>query len=133
MTDWKPDLKKLFDDVETKKKLGAEKKEANDRECQAFMKDVVGPAFEELKAELVKYGRQVVVNVGWQAVGITVMHDGKQELDLSICCRGLYPYPEERFIDREGRHFKSEGSLRSGAQDFTVRDFKKDEILQYSL
>ena len=133
MDDWKPELKKLFDDLETKHAVKKEKELEQSVENEMFLRDEVRPAFEELKTELEKYGRQVEIRIGSIAGGIQVLYQHKLEFDLSVQFHGGHPYPYERYIDKEGRHGASEGFFRSGSQDYTIKDIKKDELLKYAL
>lgn len=138
MEQWKADLANLFQDVAQEQKKTEEQLSLTKAEASDFYATVVGPAFEELRAELEKHGRKVDVTVNSRRASIVVTHDGIQEMDYSVMVRThpgrVFPYPETRFTSTsDGRNYRSEGYFRSGLQDYTIKDITKEEIIKHFL
>ena len=91
MKDWKKILASFF---EKQKKEKGEKEEKRSREklrVEEFYATIVNPAFEELKSELKKHGREVdVYTERRDFASIIVQFEGEEELDYSIEVM-LYP------------------------------------------
>ena len=135
MDDWKRELSDLFEKRETDERETARKIEEKQPDVPAFYLTKVIPAFNEIKAELEKYGREVQVHGYEHGASITVSHQGQEQMRYSIEVRvgpgRAFPYPKLRLKDRNtGATFGSEGSLRSGGQDYDVTDISKGEIVR---
>lgn len=138
MADWQGELASFFQDkeqkqIETDLKLSEARVKVAD-----FYRDVVVPAFEDVKSELEKYERDVRISSGPDSASISVSHCGEVELvytlKVRVSANGAFPYPETRFRNHsDGKHYKSEGFLRSGAQDYTITSITKEEIILHLL
>jgi len=138
MSDWKSDLESFFQDKQKETQVREEKLTHTKSEVATFFSTVVVPAFEEIKTELEKYQREVRVSSGTDFASIVVSYKGEAELGYSIKVRmragSAFPYPETRFRDpTDGKMYRGEGFLRSGAQDYTVAQITKEEIIKHCL
>jgi len=138
MSDWKSALESFFQDKQKETQVSEEKLTETKSEVATFFSTVVVPAFEEIKTELEKYQREVRVSSGTDFASILVSYKGETELEYSIKVRispgYAFPYPETRFRDpTDGKMYRAEGFLRSGAQDYTVAKITKEEIIKHCL
>lgn len=107
-------------------------------EVKDFYTSKVIPAFEELKTELEKKGREVNLDANKESTSIEVKFEGEEEFHYAIKVR-IYPdhavpYPEIHYTDRNsGRRYSSKGSMRSGTQNYDISDISKEEIIQHFL
>jgi hypothetical protein len=135
MSNWKSDLASFFNDKEQEIKMEEEKMTDTKIEVAKFYSAVVVPAFEELKAELEKYQREVRISSSTESASIIVSYKGETEFDYSIKVRihpgKAFPYPETRFRDpSDGKNYLAEGFLGRGIQNYTTSQIDKDEIIQ---
>lgn len=135
MSDWKADLANFLNDKEKKNQINAEKLISAKESIAKFFSETVMPTFEELKVELEKHQREVVITSNKEHATIIVNYKGHTEISYSIKINihsgGVYPFPEIRFIDpTDGKMYKAEGVFRSGAQDYDISQITKDEIIQ---
>jgi choline/glycine/proline betaine transport protein len=135
MSDWKKDLNDLFKQKKAKKEIEKEKINKHSLEAEKFYLSVVIPAFEELKPELEKHGREVKINVSKKRASIRVNYEGNLEIGYEINVRiypnYAHPYPECLYINPKNKLMcRSEGHFRSGSQDYSVLDISKEEIIQ---
>lgn len=134
MTDWKQDLRQSIEEHESEKASLKQQEKQQEDKASDFIKLKVLPAFEEFKSVLVEQGREVSVSGESQGASIEVAFEGRAELEYRIEVR-VYPkhaiaVPIQFF--REGRkRFRAEGYFRSGAQDYTIEDLSKDEIVRH--
>lgn len=134
MTDWKQDLRQSIEEHESETTSLKQQEKQQEDKAADFIKLKVLPAFEEFKSVLTEQGREVSVSGGSQEASIKVTFEGRIELEYRIETR-VYPkrtiaVPIQFF--REGReHFRAEGYFRSGAQDYTIEDLSKDEIVRH--
>jgi hypothetical protein len=139
MKDWKKILASFF---EKQKEEKGEKEEKHSREklrVEEFYATIVNPAFEELKSELKKHGREVdVYTQRRDFASIIVQFEGEEELDYSIevmLYPGLaFPRPVIHYTEwASSRRLRVEGLLRKGIQDYDISDITKDEIIEHFL
>jgi hypothetical protein len=138
MADWHGELESFFQEKEQKQKDLAQKLTNTHGEVSTFFDNVVVPAFEELKSELEKYGREVKIILMNESAFISISHKGDTELDytlaVAIGTRGAFPYPETRFLNRrDGKTYHAKGRLRDGSQDYTIESITKQEIIRHVL
>lgn len=87
MSNWREKLKNL---VETAPAAGADQEEARQRieerreEITQFIEDTVLPAFNELKAELEQYKRNVEITPGKYKARLVIYHDDAEEFSYVI-------------------------------------------------
>jgi len=129
MADWRDELRQAIEGDQSARKSAAETRQAAEERGHAWLVAVVEPALQEVKAELERLGRSAEVNVGTRSASITIRHGGTEELRFTVVADGVRPYPKIRGYDR-GRAYESEGTFRSGAQDYTIDDIGKDEIIR---
>ena len=132
MTDWQTTLDSLFEETRETKR---EKKET---ELSRFIQNVVNPAFEELRDQLTKHGRQVTMRETESSVVVLVHYEGKEELSYRIHGRlfpnGVLPYAAIRFKERKGLKMISVDSmLRRGASDYSIEELTKEEVIAHFL
>ena len=112
------------------------KPEQKKSEVESFYSVKVVPAFEELRSELEKHGREVSIHAGKEYASIAVKFKGVEEYSYTIKVRispdRAFPYPESQIATRrDGKsHHMSGGFIRSGLQEYDVSDISKEEIIQ---
>ncbi len=129
MSDWRSQLDDFFvkaDDADKKKEVGP---------FTQFLRDVAVPAFEELKLEFERHGRTVVIRDSESSASISVSFEGAEEMTYRIHERlfvdRALPYAEIRVRERKGlRLITVESMVRSGGQDYELRDITRDEVLK---
>jgi len=132
MSDWKKELKELFDeDYQNKmrKKVESEGK----LRIKRFVSEVVEPAFEEIAEELKEYDRDIDVEIEKLAATIRVYCEGHEEFYFSIRSR---PYKKKEFSwpvlplrDDKGEHYRAEVYLKDGPLYHDVTNYTKDQII----
>jgi len=132
MTDWQNTLDSFFEETRETKEITKE------TELTRFIHNVVNPAFEELRDQLTKHGRQVTIRETESSVAVLVHYQGKEELSYRIHGRlfpnGILPYAEIRVKERKGLKILSVDSmLRSGTSDYSIEDLKKEEVIEHFL
>jgi len=85
-----------------------------------------------------KYGRDVRISSGSDSASISVSHCGEVELEYTLKVRvspnGAFPYPEIRIRNHsDGKSYRSEGFLRSRAQDYKIISITQEEIILHLL
>lgn len=129
MADWKNDLANLFESKD-KNAASGDPKQQQAAKVKAFLTTVIIPAFEELKAELTKHGRQLQIQANKPDVAaLTIMGRQGCELDCQVEVRPKpdgtsIPYYRERNLESGGRYY-SEELLSQGMKS------TKDEFLQF--
>lgn len=132
MEHWREKLNHIFDKIEEERKQKLSEKEKLKEEVTKFLKNVVLPAFEDLKKELTKRGRDVDIKTRLHEANIEIYYNGIEELTYSIRIKGYYAYPKTYFSDRRrgGDRYSQEGTFRNGNQDYTISNLTKEEILE---
>lgn len=128
MTEWKDDLKRFFEErssTATTAKADAAVRAA----VRKFYGSRVKPAFKEIRKELGRYGREVVVEVGDDHASIDVRFEGRLELNYRIVVRGTRPHPESYYQVPSGGGLRSEGAFKTGARPADMADLSKDDIV----
>ena len=136
MNDWKKILASFLEKQEGGKGEKEEKRSQEKLRVEKFYATIVNPAFEELKSEFNKYGREVEVYTERRDfASIIVQFEGDEELDYSIEVM-LYPnlaFPRPVIHYTEwasSRRLRAEGFLRKGTQDYDISDITKEEIIE---
>lgn len=138
--DWKQDLDAFFRDKgEAPRPSTTDQLVRRNNEARAFIEQTVMPAFEELQVALARYGREALLSTahkGRAAASIRVRNEGRDEFEYLIGVRvtseraapyaGVIPHPgwTKRPIERP---------LREGAQDHSVSDITKEEVIAHFL
>jgi hypothetical protein len=135
LPDWRTDLADFLREMENRPEAREDRLRRAKTQIDEFFSETVIPAFEELKTELEKYGREVKVFRGLNSASLTVSYMGYTELEYAIKVRarpnGAFPYLEVRFMDgAAGRIYSTEDYFRSGAQTYDIADISKDEIAE---
>ena len=133
MSDWKKELKELFDDeLYIKKKEQAESKDK--LRVKKFISDIVEPAFEDIAEELKEYERDIDVEIEKMAATIRVYHEGHEEFYFSIRSR---PYKKKEFSfpvlplrDEKGDYYRAEVYLKDGPLYHDVTNYNKEQIIR---
>jgi choline/glycine/proline betaine transport protein len=131
MADWQNDLGAFF---EEKEQTHAEQERS---EVERFLTDVAMPAYEQLRAELEKYGRDVSIRETANAAALIVQHEGADEFHYSLQGRtfpeGVLPFAVLVSRERKGiRMIRTESMLRSGS-DYALADITSDEVIAHFL
>jgi len=136
---WKKILANFFEKQKEEKKDKEVKHSHEKLRVEKFYSTIVNPAFEELRSELKKYGREVdVYTERRDFASIIVQFEGEEELDYSIEVM-LYPnlaFPRPVIHYTEwasSRRLRVEGLLRTGIQDYDISDITKEEIIEHFL
>ncbi len=123
MGDWKDKLRTTVEETEAKQRSDTEKIEGARPVVEEFYASKVLPAFEELKTEIEKYGREVRIYPGGGAgtdysSGVTVYYDHSSEMDYSVHVKvspatvGAHPEITRR-DGKDGRRFTVYGYFKS--------------------
>ncbi|MGB8951682.1 MAG: hypothetical protein WCC06_03330 [Candidatus Aminicenantales bacterium] len=139
MKNWKKILAAYF--IKQKEERGEkdEKFSQNKLRVEKFYSTIVNPAFEELKSELTKYGREVDVYTERKDYASIIVHfEGEEEFDYSIEMMispgRIFPRPVIHYTEwASSRRLRTEGSLRTDIQDYDISDIKKEEIIEHFL
>jgi hypothetical protein len=130
MSDWKKELKGLFDTPES----SGGRARAERRRVKGFIADVVVPAFEEVAAELQEYARDVEVEFGDRMASITVFHEGTEEFHYEVRVKAYrkrdFAFPAIPLFDAEGQSYRAEAGLRSGSLHLDVTNFTPEELIE---
>ena len=127
--DWKQDLSDFFGEEKSKAEKKKELLEQDASRAEDFFLTVAGPAFEEMKSELEKYGRDVFIRLTARKASIIARHEGADEWSYNLKTRGAVVYPET-ISRREGKLNTTEGTLKSGSAD-TVDNITKHDIIKH--
>lgn len=139
MENWK---KILADTLKKQKEDRREKEIKHSHEklrVEKFYSTVVTPAFNELKSELKKYGREVEVYTERKDfASIIVSFEAEEELDYSIEVMispvHVFPRPVIHYTEwASSRRLRVEGLLRKGTQNYDISDITKEEIIEHFL
>jgi hypothetical protein len=139
MKDWKKLLASFIKKQEEERGEKTEKRSKEKLRVERFYATVVNPAFEELKAEFKKHGREVdVYTERRDFASIIVNFEGEEELDYSIevlLSPGLaFPRPVIHYTEwASSRRLRAEGFLRQGIQVYDISDITKEEIIEHFL
>jgi hypothetical protein len=130
MSDWKDDLESFFEEKERQNKANTEQRQNAELQSASFLSNTVVPAFEEIQAELEKYGREVIISKKDQAVNIQIFYESSLEFDywIKVDINNLRPHPEIQLTIDEQK-VSLEGTLRVGVESFTIEDISKQEII----
>ena len=133
MGDWKQKLAGQFNELAQKTQSEAAGKETQTKKAEQFIASTAVPALEELKTELEKYGRTVVVRTGANDASITVTYQGTEEIHYAVRV-GVHPnhvtaHPEY-WLWENGKRYKGVGYFRSGAQYYHASTVTKEEIIE---
>ncbi len=136
MSDWKKEMKELFDDelyIKRKQKAESEDK----LRVKKFISDIVEPAFEEIAEELKEYDRDIDVEIEKMAATIRVYNEGHEEFYFSIRSR---PYKKKEFSfpvlplrDEKGDYYRAEVYLKDGPIYHDVTNYNKEQIIRQFL
>jgi len=139
MKNWK---KTLASFLEKQKEEKGEKEENRSQEkmrIQKFYQTIVNPAFEELKSELRKHGREAEVYTERRDfASIIVQFESEEELDYSIEVMlfpgNAFPRPVIHYTEwASSRRIRVEGIFKSGMQNYDISDITRDEIIEHFL
>lgn len=138
MDKWKTDLASFFQSSAHEQQESERKRQETNSAVAVFYSTVVAPAFEDLRAELERHGRSVIVTARTDYASITVHHEDRQEIrydmKVNMYPGRAFPSPQIHFTDpSDGKPYRAEGHLRSGAQDYTIADIGKEEIIRHFL
>ena len=132
--DWQSDLENFFSKLEASDVQKQQQEQAQANENVAFFRSVVTPAFDEIQTALQQHGRQVIVHLRSDSGSLVVSFNEVEELNYSITTSGLSVFPETRSIDwSDGKRVLSEGTFRSGTQEYSVADISKEELIAHCL
>lgn len=127
--DWREELSSFLDRTDDSKQ-----REEGSGLAQ-FIPDVVLPAFNEIRSEMIKHGREVNIRDSETSVVIVVSWKGEEELSYRIRGRSfpdrVLPFAEVRFREKKGlRRISVESMFRSGEPDYTMADITREEVIQ---
>lgn len=133
MSDWKNELKELFDEeVQDRLRQLAESEGKN--RVKRFISEVAVLAFDEIVAELKKYDRDLDVEIEGLAATIRVYHEGHEEFYFSIRSR---PYRKKEFSwpvlplkDDKAEFYRAELYLKDGPLYHDVTNYSKEQIIR---
>ena len=133
MSDWKKELKELFDE-DFQNKMRRKVESEGKLRIKRFVSEVVEPAFEEIAEELKDYDRDIDVEMEKLAATIRVYYDGHEEFYFSIRSR---PYKKKEFSwpvlplrDEKGEYYRAEVYLKDGPLYHDVTNCTKEQIIR---
>lgn len=131
MSDWKSELGSFF---EKKRRVQEDRQRSA---VENFIRDVVTPAFQEIKREMERHGRTVSIRMSASSAQLIVQHNGADELTYRVQGRNfperIVPIAEIICKERKGvRLVKNEVMFRTG-QDYTIDDIPMEEVIQHFL
>ncbi len=101
-------------------------------QAQAFLKDTVRPAFDEVATQVQSETRQVEISDSVDQVTLTVSHDEELPFTYQVTLRGYkvptFAFPEFRSEDEEERYYRAEVLLDTG-QTYDVIGFTREQII----
>ena len=132
MSDWKKELKELFDEeFRRKKKMQAESEDK--MRVKRFISGIVEPAFEDIAEELKEYDRDIDVEIEKMAATIRVYNEGHEEFYFSIRSRPYkkkeYSFPVLALRDDNGDYYRAEVYLKDGPLYHDVTNYSKEQII----
>jgi hypothetical protein len=139
MENWKKILANFFKRQKESKEEKEIKHSHEKLRVEKFYSTIVNPAFEELKSELKRYGRDVEVYTERRDfASIIVNFEGEEELDYSIEVMispvRIFPRPVIHYTEwASSRRLRAEGLLRKGRQDYDISEVSKEEIIEHFL
>ena len=127
--DWKKELGTF---LEEKRK---DKKEERRLELETFIREVVVPAFQELKRELERHSRLAVIRDAPSSASLKVAFQGEEEITYSIQARSFsdrsVPYPSVRYRERRGvRYVTTEGAFGPSGQPPSVQEVTTEDVIR---
>lgn len=135
MSDWQSDLEELFTKVDAQH---ADEDDPRPRpEVTVLFKEVVLPAFRELRGVLAEHGRTTVISSYTEdaehAVATIIVSKGRaRKIEYSIRVDvhpgEVIPYAETRAGTRMGKAYVSKSTIRSGLQHFSMQNLTKDDV-----
>jgi hypothetical protein len=126
--DWRRDLKGFFEKTEKSKQ------EEKGTEFSRFIAGVVVPAFEQIKEEMARHGREASIRDSGTSAQITVSLNGEEEIMYRVQGRTfpdrILPFAEIRYRERKGlKRITVESMFRSGPPtSYRLSDISADEI-----
>lgn len=128
MANWQNKLDSFF--TETEKKDNEPKLTP----FETFINEIAVPAFEDLRPELEKHGRHVVIRSSSSSAVITVFDGTTEEIMYRLQERSLpdrhLPYAQVRMRERGGlRLVTVEAMLRPGNKDYRIEDLSRDDVI----
>lgn len=136
MSDWKKELKELFDE-ERHQRMKMKAESEDKQRVRKFISDVVEPAFDEIAEELKEYDRDIDVEVEKMAATIRVYNEGHEEFYFSIRSRPYkkkeFSYPVLPLRDEKGDYYRAEVYLKEGPLYHDVTDYNKDQLIRVFL
>lgn len=123
MNDWREELKKILETRPSRASLkDQEQLEETRRRIEAFVEDVVMPAFEDLRAELEKLGREASIDRRRFQASLHVFNEGREEFSYAI--RGN-AYHKMSFAFP---HFGTSGESRMSRAEIVLGKGKRREF-----
>jgi len=135
MPEWKNRLHSIM------QKQGGEEGPENEQARQtrqridAYLRDVVVPAFQKIKHELYKYDRRAVIDDSGDKdeVSILVYKNGQEEFVYTVRCRAYYKrkfgFPVLKDDEEQPQTLQVEVTLRSGSQRKKDMDHFSEEAI----
>jgi len=128
MADWRRNLNKFF------AQKGELKESPEESEFTNFLEEKALPAFEEIAAELEKYGREVTMRNTPSSATLVVCRSGEEELMYRLHGRRLpnkvLPCAEVRFRERKGRRrITVESMFKNESSDYTITDLSTEDVI----
>jgi choline/glycine/proline betaine transport protein len=130
MAEWKENLGNFFEKSDTRRR-----EQERGSPFARFIAEVAVPAFDELRSELEKHGREVTIRKADKSAAIVVHYHGTEEMTYRLQARTFpnreLPFAEIRVHERKGlKLIRVENMLRSGPPDYDTADISKDEIIR---
>ncbi len=129
MSNWQNSINDFFN------KNNEETKNKDINDFTNFVKNTALPALREIRDQMEKHGREVVIRETVSSLTARIIYDGKEEFIYGVYGRlfpnGMLPYAEVKYRERNGLKItKVETMIRSGKPDYLMSDVTKNEVIE---
>lgn len=133
MKDWRARLQQAFEHSSRGEKRNANLEESR-RQVAAFVANTVVPAFEELREELRRHGRDAVIERDDRHAAITVLRDDEEEFSYAVRGRVFhrmrFAFPMHGGGDEEPVVIRAEVAVKAGKREREVAKLTREAIIE---
>lgn len=133
MKDWRARLQHAFEQSGRGEKRDGTLEESR-RQVAAFIADTVVPAFEELREELNRHGRQAIIESDERHAAITVLRDHEEEFSYAVRGRVFhrtrFAFPVQAGDPTGPVVVRAEVAVRAGKREREVAKLTRAAIIE---
>jgi hypothetical protein len=132
MEDWKQKLANLYEKKLAEINQENARQKQNDESALQYITLVVLPAFEELKAELEKHGREVTIHNRRESAVLEIIFGQNHEFGYEIQIRGAEGIRKIiNAVNRTDRkRYSNEGGIGTSSNDNRITTVTKEQIIE---